>query len=145
MKKIFTVTQILICTVLSANAQQPHYTVLEDREIAHNLLNSTVIILIMILTSTFILKLIRLFMNDRLRRSMLEKQTPENIIAKLLPQQKQEKNLAIKWFFLLSAISIGLTATYLTQPIGIHSVLIMSLSAALGFFAYFLFIRNAKD
>jgi len=144
MKKLVILTALLISTATVVHAQEQD-ALLDDKELAHNVLNAVAILLTIYLASSFILSLVKLFLSDRLQRSMLEKQTPENIVAKLLPRHKSEKQRTIKWFFLLFAISIGLTIVYLTQPLGFHSVLIVSFSTAFGFLAYFQYLKSTKN
>lgn len=144
MKKLVILTALLISTATVVHAQEQD-ALLDDKELAHNVLNAVAILLTIYLASSFILSLVKLFLSDRLQRSMLEKQTPENIVAKLLPRHKSEKQRTIKWFFLLFASSIGLTTVYLTQPLGFHSVLIVSFSTAFGFLAYFQYLKSTKN
>ena len=144
MKKLVILIALLISTATVVHAQE-RYALLDDKELAHNVLNAVAILLTIYLASSFILSLVKLFLSDRLQRSMLEKQTPENIVAKLLPRHKSEKQRTIKWFFLLFASSIGLTIVYLTQPLGFHSVLIVSFSTAFGFLAYFQYLKSTKN
>lgn len=144
MKKLVILTALLISTATVVHAQEQD-ALLDDKELAHNVLNAVAILLTIYLASSFILSLVKLFLSDRLQRSMLEKQTPENIVAKLLPRHKSEKQRTIKWFFLLFASSIGLTIVYLTQPLGFHSVLIVSFSTAFGFLAYFQYLKSTKN
>jgi len=144
MKKLVILTALLISTATVVHAQEQD-ALLDDKELAHNVLNAVAILLTIYLASSFILSLVKLFLSDRLQRSMLEKQTPENIVAKLLPRHKSEKQRTIKWFFLLFALSIGLTIVYLTQPLGFHSVLIVSFSTAFGFLAYFQYLKSTKN
>ncbi|MNR31596.1 hypothetical protein D3C85_1491160 [compost metagenome] len=104
-------------------------------------MRSVVLLTGLYLISTFILTLIRLFLTDRLKRTLIEKGADEPIITAILPKNKDEKSRTIKWFTLLSAIALGLTVSSFYQPVGIHSAIIMTVSVALGFLAHYLIMR----
>jgi uncharacterized membrane protein YwzB len=75
----------------------------------------------------------------------LEKGVDETVITALLPKNKEEKSGTIKWFTILAAIAIGLTVSSFYQPMGIHSVIIMTASIALGFLAHYFIIKWLND
>lgn len=139
MKKLILIL-LFSSIAIGAHAQEP-FNPLADKEITQEIMRSVVILIGLYLISTFILTLIRLFLTDRLKRTLVEKGADEPIITALLPKNKNEKSEALKWFTLLSAIALGFTVSNFYQPLGIHSVIIMTVSVALGFLAHYLIMR----
>ncbi len=143
MKKIFAILSFMAVS-FAANAQNDFNPFL-DKELFQEMLRSVVVLILLYLFTTFILSLIRVRLDNRLKKAILEKQTPENIIAQLLPKNKNEQFGAIKWFSVLTAIGIGLLVVSLFQPLGFHSVIIMVFSVAIGFLGYYFFIRGLNN
>lgn len=139
MKKIILIS-LFLSTSIIVRAQEP-FNPFADKEITQEIMRSIVLLIGLYLISTFILTLIRLFLTDRLKRNLLDKGADEPIITALLPKNKNEKSGAIKWFTILSAIAIGFTISSFYQPMGIHSVIIMTASVALGFLAHYFIMR----
>jgi len=61
---------------------------------------------------------------------------------RLLPGPQDEQNKVVKWVALLLSTGAGLTACSWYLPLGLHSVIILVFSTALGLFAYSLFLRR---
>lgn len=143
MKKVF-ISLLFLIVSLVVNAQGG-YDPFSDKEMTHEIMRSLVILAVLYLLVTFILSLIRLNLENRLKKTMLEKGTPENIVAQLLPKGKQEKYTVIKWFTIPAAIGIGLIMVNVFQPLGFHSIIIMIFSIALGFLVYYFLIKRLDD
>jgi hypothetical protein len=139
MKKIITIIAFLSIS-LGAHAQE-QFNPLADKEITLEIMRSIVLLLGLYLISAFILTLFRLFLTDRLKRALLEKGVDETVITALLPKNKDEKSGTIKWFTILTAIAVGLTVSSFYQPMGMHSVIIMTASIALGFLAHYFIMK----
>lgn len=107
-------------------------------------LNAIAILLAMYIASTFLLSVIRLFLHDRLKKTLLEKHASEEVINLMLPRQNDQRTSALKWSCVLISTGIGLTGCYFTQPLGLHSVIIESFSVGLGFLAFFLVMKYKK-
>ena len=142
MKKLFTVLSLIL--VSFAVQAQSRFDPLADKETFTEIMRSTVIIIIIYLVTVFILSFVRLILNDRLKKAMLEKGTPADIIATLLPQQAGT-TAAIKWFCILTAVSIGLTILSFTMPTGIYAAIVMAFSIALGFLAYYFLAKRLNN
>src|SRR5687767_8404407 len=130
MKSIITVIALLLCSI-AANAQ----TYLGGRNVASEMMRIIVATIVLYIISAFILSLIRIILNDRLKKSMLEKEVPGEVIANMLPR-KNELTIAIKWFSVLIAISVGLLIVSFFPP-GLHSVAIMFFCVAMGFLGFY--------
>ena len=94
------------------------------------------------LLCNFVLVAIKLVLNYLLKRQIVAAATSESIVERLLPGPQDEQNKVVKWVALLLSIGGGLTVSSWYQPWGIHSVIILIFSTALGFLAYYLFLRR---
>ena len=55
---------------------------------------------------------------------------------------KEDRNINIKWFAILTGIGMGLTIINYTLPLGIHPLAIIAFSIAASFLGYFLFLKQ---
>jgi hypothetical protein len=107
-------------------------------------LNALAILLVIYIASSFLLSLVRLFLGDRLRRTLLEKNASELVIAQMLPVNGNLRQTALKWSCLLIAGGLGLTICFYTRPLGLHWAIVMSLSLAAGLLVFY-FISKPKQ
>jgi len=143
MKKTIVIPLILL-TTWTANAQTSFET-FNDRDFDFDLLHITGTLIGIFLFTSFFLSIIRLILDGRIKRKMLDKDVSENIVEKYLqPTSKDSKSIAIKWFFVLISIGLGLSVINVTLPVGIHSIAIMSFSIALSFLGYFYYIKRSE-
>ena len=92
-----------------------------------------------------ILLFLRLILDYRIKEKLIEKGAPEAVISQLLSSTgKGGNNVNIKWFFIFAGIGIGLGLVYLSRPVGIHSLAIMSLFISASFLGYYLFVRRTQ-
>ncbi|WPQ62335.1 hypothetical protein SIO70_28655 [Chitinophaga sancti] len=139
MKKI--ITTIMLVAPVSVFAQSPLFPA--NSELTTELLRSTVATIVLFIASSFILSLLRILLNNQLKKKMLQKGVSEEVIANMLPR-KSEQIAAIKWFAILTAIALGLTIITFFPPIGIHSVIIMAVCVALGFLGYYFWVKKIE-
>jgi hypothetical protein len=91
----------------------------------------------------FVLTAIKLVLNYLLRNKIVDAAViSESVVERLLPGPQDEQNKVVKWVALLLSTGAGLTACSRYLPLGLHSVIIMVFSTALGFLAYYLFLRR---
>ncbi len=140
MKKIIAIIPFM-ATSFGANAQS-QFSPFTDKETYGEMFNTCSIILVIYIISVFILTIIRLLLDYRLKLIMIEKNVPEAVIAQLLAKTKNDKTIAIKWFAILTSIGIGLTGISFFQPLGIHSIVIMVFSISLGFLGYYFLLKR---
>lgn len=138
MKKLVSIV-VFSLSVFAVNAQQ-------DRgSIDVKVLNTCAAIYAASLGVAFILVIMKRLFEYRLKNKIVEKGLPENLVASILQAgTSEEKNSNVKWFAILTGAGIGLTFIYYTQPLGIHSLAIMSFSIAASFLGYYLFIRKTS-
>jgi len=139
MKRTITLTLLLLVSTLGAFAQGG-----PDRATVLFFGNAIAILLTIWIASSFLLSLIRLFLNDRLRRTLLEKNATEETIAQMLPPKDNLGYIALKWCCLFAALGAGLIICYYSQPIGLHWAIILSFSLALGLLAFYLISKRLK-
>ena len=143
MKQVIAITTITFLSV-TANGQDYHNSAqtifTNDPEF---FIQSVLLVLSIYLILTFILTFIKLLLDYRIKTKIIEKGIPEDLITALLKyNNKDAKNIAIKWFFVFLSIGIGLTIIGLLQPNDIYSLTIIAFSIAAGFLEYYFFIRK---
>lgn len=139
MKKVITLFSIIATPGLVA--AQTNNTPVIDKEIFNVCATIFVIGLIMF----FIIVILKRNMEYRLKNKIIEKGVPENIVSSILkPSPKEDRNINIKWFAVLTGLGIGLTIIHYTLPLGFHSLAIMTLCLALSFLGYFLFLKQSE-
>jgi hypothetical protein len=143
MKKII-VLFIAITATLHSQAQEPINPIM-DHDFMRDLLQSIAIILVVVFISSFILSMIKMFLDSRLKNKLIDKGASETIVSQLLqPFEKENKNINIKWFSVFAGIGLGLALIGEFQPLGIHSLAIMSFCLAASFLGYHLFTRKSE-
>lgn len=90
----------------------------------------------------FALTAIKQVLTYLLKKQMVAAGTPESVVERLLPGPENEQNKVVKWVALLTSIGIGLAMSTWFLPLGIHSIIIMVFSTALGFLGYYIFLRR---
>src|SRR5450432_1585304 len=132
MKKLTTVATILLAS-FAANAQnvQDDPKAIIDKDFMRELLTNSGVLVGIFLFTTFFLTIIRSFLDSRLKNKLIDKGASENVVNQLLqPLKKDSKLEPLKWFSILSGIGLGLALIGAFQPLGIHSLAIMSFSLA---------------
>lgn len=94
------------------------------------------------LLCNFVLTAIKLVLNHLLKKQIVAAATSESIVGRLLPGPQDEQNKVVKWVALLLSSGAGLLLCSWYLPVGIHSLIILIFSTALGFLAYYLFLRH---
>ena len=90
----------------------------------------------------FVLGAIKLVLNYLLKRQILSAAVSESIVERLLPGPQSEQSKIVKWIALLLSSGSGLLLCSWYLPLGIHSLVILLFSTALGFLAYYLYLRR---
>lgn len=90
-----------------------------------------------------LVSMVRYFLEYRLKNKLIDKGMSDQLSAYLLIKDDQEKQKeVIKLAILFCGIGGGLTMTYFTTPINIHSLAIMAFSLGLSYFAYFFYLKK---
>jgi len=143
MKKIIAVLSALMLFITTK--AQSSFGPFGDRDFDEDIIHITGTLIGIFLFTSFFLGIIKLISDGRIKRKMLDKEVPENVVEKFLqPTTTDSKSVAIKWFFVLACIGLGLTVINLTLPVGIHSIAIMAFSIALSFLGYFFYVKRSE-
>jgi hypothetical protein len=145
MKRIATITTVMLAS-FAVNAQNsPDDARIIDKDFMRELLTNSGILLGLFLVTTFFLTLFRTFLDSRLKNKLIDKGASENVVTQLLQPLKNDSKLEpLKWFSILAGIGLGLALIGAFQPLGIHSLAIMSFSLAAGFLAYYFFSKKVE-
>ena len=139
MKRILSLTLLLLISAAGAFAQNG---IVADKQTVLFFGNAVAILLTIWIVSAFVLSLVRMFLTDRLRRTLLDKNASEETITQILPPKNDVNQLALKWCCLFAAAAAGLTICYFSQPIGLHWAIIISFSLAVGLLAFYLISKR---
>lgn len=119
-----------------------------DSDIEHSVNNTSAIgileplfvlgpLVILIITVT------KYILDYKLKNKIIDRGISEQLANSILEKSvTDKKDDSIKWAFLLLGLSGGLTITYNTMPLDIHSLAIMVFSLGLSYLAYFFYLRN---
>jgi hypothetical protein len=95
------------------------------------------------LLCSFVLAAIKMVLNYLLKNKIVDTAViSESIVERLLPGPQDEQNKVVKWVALLLSTGAGLAVCNWYLPLGLHSIIILIFSTALGFLAYYLFLRR---
>ncbi len=90
-----------------------------------------------------LITLVKYFLEFRLKNKLIDRGMAEQLSAYLSDKNDKEKQHEVaKLAILFCGIGVGLTLTYLTAPIHIHSLAIMAFSLGLSYLAYFFYLRR---
>ena len=134
---------LLFCLTASGASAQPALVPAFDYSLLQPLAQRVFLpVFGLFLLCNFVLAAIKLVLNYLLKRQIVAAAVSESIVERLLPGPQDEQNKVVKWVALLLSSGAGLTACNWYLPLGIHSVIILIFSTALGFLAYYLFLRR---
>jgi len=143
MKKLIPLSLIILSPF--ALFAQDVYVLPDGTSVSRQFFEIPTTILAFCLVGLFILTILRWILDFRLKSKLMSKEVPEALIHQLIqPEKKDSKSQAIKWFFIFLGTGIGLLIIKFSMPIGLHSIAILSISVALGFLAYYYFIKNSE-
>lgn len=142
MKKI-TITTAILTTATAAQAQDltrpiPMGSVLELS------FRIFAIVLCMYLVGTFIITIVKLVLDHQLKSRMVDRGFSASEMSGFFRAgNTAARNTALKWFAVLSGVGFGLMLITFFQPLGMHSLVIMTFSVAAAFLLYAQFIKRS--
>ncbi len=90
----------------------------------------------------FIMKILKTMLNHRLKNRIIDKEIPQELASSILHRtSNSEIHQSVKWFAILISTGAGLFVTNQYLPLGLHSIGIMTISIALGFLVYTLYLK----
>ena len=135
---------LLLCCLIAGEASaQPALLPALDANAVELVRRIIVPAILFSLLSYVVLTAIKLVLNHLLKNKIIDTAIlSETVVERLLPGPQNEQNKVVKWIALLLSSGVGLTVCSRYLPWGVHSVIIMLFSTALGFLAYYLFLRR---
>lgn len=143
MKKIISILALMLSSfAVSAQDQQ---TKLIQGYYMTEVFRTVSIIITIIIFMIFVITLLKMFFDNRLKHKIVEKGIQESVAASLLQTTpKNDQQSTIKWACLLGGLGAGLFIVNYTQPLGIHSIGIMALSLSASFIIYYFLIKTTS-
>lgn len=93
-----------------------------------------------------VIKLTRYILDYRLKNKIIDRGISEQLASSILEKSTTDKkDDSIKWAFLLLGLSGGLTVTYHTMPLHLHSLGIMAFSLGLSYLVYYYYLRRKNN
>jgi hypothetical protein len=122
-----------------------------DSDIDHSLNNiSSIESFIPLFAITLIVMLViqvtRYILDHKLKNKIIDRNISEQLASSILEKSvADKKDDSIKWAFLLLGLSGGLTVSYYTMPLHIHSFAIMTFSLGLSYLVYYFYLRRKNN
>ncbi|KXK36790.1 MAG: hypothetical protein J5I52_04170 [Saprospiraceae bacterium] len=102
-------------------------------------------VLIVSLLVFMIVTVTKYILDYRLKIKIVNRGISEQLSATILGKNSDNKtDDAFKWAILLCGIAVGLTITYYTMPLNIHSLAIMVFCTGISYLGYFFYLKNQK-
>ena len=136
MKKIY-ITLLLFSAAFGAHAQS-NTNLMSDRATFEEFVRDIVILLMIFMVTSFILTMIRLFLDNSLKKKIVEMGTPETIVSQLMATGKNEIRNSLKWFCALCGIAAGLGIIGCYHLTDIYALMVIAFCLAIGFLGHFL-------
>jgi len=143
MKKIASLIMVFT-TPFVLNAQQ-NFNLGNGINVPDEVFKICASILVLYLIITFIIAIIRSFLDFRLKSKMVDKGVSEKVVDQFLQPSRDSKAQAIKAFLILASIGIGLGIINYTLPFGFHSIAIMAFSLSIAFLGYFYYLKQSGN
>ena len=140
MKKIISILALMLSSfAVSAQDQQ---TKLIQGYYMTEVFRTVSIIITIIIFMIFVITLLKMFFDNRLKHKIVDKGIQDSVAASLLQTTpKNDQQSTIKWACLLGGLGAGLFIVNYTQPLGSHSIGIMALSLSASFILYYFLIK----
>jgi hypothetical protein len=95
---------------------------------------------------TFLISIVRLVLDNRLKVKMVEKEVSDKVAEQMLqPSKTDTRSQAFKWFMVLAGTGIGLGLISINLPFGIHSIAILACCLSLSYLGYFIYIKRSEN
>lgn len=97
------------------------------------------------LVINFLISLVRIILDNRLKLKMIEKEVSDKVVEQILqPKKNDTQSQAFKWFLILAGMGVGLGLVSATTPFGIHSIAIIGCCLSLSFLGYFSYLKRSE-
>lgn len=143
MKKRIIFAIVLLAPMALSAQDSYHFT--EGSSFSRQLFEMPTVLLGAYLFVYFLITVVRLILDNRLKFKMVEKGVSDKVVEQILqPTKTDAKSQALKWFLVLAGIGLGLGIVSATRPFGIHSIAIIAFCLALSFLGYFTYMNRTE-
>jgi len=143
MKQLTLLTLIMACPAL-AHAGTDGVTLVQGVTIPDVIVRTIIVVLLFFIISRFLLKLLKILLDHRLKTKMIDMGIVGADAEKMLDRKTVSKHCAVKWFLLLMSAGIGFVMiSFLGE--GPLSFGIFVFCVSLGFGGYYLYLNKQKD
>ncbi|MDY8137057.1 DUF6249 domain-containing protein [Aquimarina sp. 2201CG5-10] len=102
-----------------------------------------VVIFVILLVMRFIIVILHKMLDHKLKNKIIDKGVDQDLASSILQtESNNETHNSIKWFIILMTTGGGLFLTNQYLPLGLHSIGIMTISIAIGFLAYYAYLKR---
>jgi len=144
MKKIILIIALAIIS-FGVSAQDGQTKLIQEYYFTTEIFRTVSIIGTVVIFMIFVITLLKMFFDNRLKHKIVDKGIQESVAASLLQTTpKNHQQSTIKWACLLGGLGAGLFIVNYTQPLGIHSIGIMALSLSASFIIYYFLIKTTS-
>lgn len=143
MKKIMFLSSLNIQPV-SVPQEGAGFTLADGMYIPDVFIRTIIVILLFYVATSFLLTLVRMLLNYRLKSKMILMGITSNEAEKMLKIGAENKDHAVKWFLLMLSGGIGF-AVISSFPFGWMSLAVLAFSLSLGFASYFIYLKKRKS
>ncbi|ATL47135.1 hypothetical protein COR50_08015 [Chitinophaga caeni] len=144
MKKLLATMLILLASVSAfaqENAIPAEFHPFKDKGSFIEIFRTSSIIFILVLIAVFLITVIKLVLDARLKRDLVQRDAPVEIIESLFSRKGKYQN-AVKIGIILVSIGLGLLLVGVFNSMGIYSAAIMILCLSVGFIGYAFWVKN---
>ena len=101
-----------------------------------------VVIFIIVLIMWFTVTILKRLLEHKLKNKILDKEISQDLASAVLnTESNNETQNSVKWFIIVTATGGGLFITNQYLPLGLHSIGIMTISIAVGFLLYIVYLK----
>ena len=136
MKKIY-ITLLMFSAVFGAQAQS-NTNLMSDSATFEEFVRDIMLLLIIFMVTSFILTMIRLILDNGLKKKIVEMGTPETVVSQLMATGKNEVRNSLKWFCALCGIAAGLGIIGCYHLTDIYALMVIAFCLGIGFLGHFL-------
>ncbi len=140
MKKIF-ITLLLFSAAFGAHAQG-NTSLMSDSATFEEFVRDIGMLLALYLITSFILTMIRLFLDNGLKKKIVEMGTPETVVSQLMATGKNEVRNSLKLFCALCGIAVGLGIIGCYHLTDIYALMVIAFCLAIGFLGHFFLVSR---
>ncbi|WP_285057337.1 hypothetical protein [Pedobacter ginsengisoli] len=119
------------------------FTLADGMYIPDVFIRTIIVILLFYVVTSFLLTLVRMLLNHRLKSKMIGMGITGDEAEKMLKTGAENKNHAVKWFLLLLGAGAGF-ALISSFPFGWLSVAVVAFSLSLGYAGYYVYLKKRK-